>query len=60
MYAAQTFNNIPSKDGRCIQIGWGQIEQPGMAFNQMMTFTLRSFDAQEYQGRDFIVLRTCD
>ena len=38
MYAAQTFNNIPQKDGRRIQIGWGQIEQHGMPFNGMMMF----------------------
>jgi fructan beta-fructosidase len=46
LYAAQTFNNIPVSDGRCIQIGWGRIQQPGMPFNQMMLFptelTLRS------------------
>jgi fructan beta-fructosidase len=46
MAAAQTFNNIPASDGRCIQIGWGRITHPGMPFNQMMAFptqlTLRS------------------
>ncbi|MGQ8335192.1 GH32 C-terminal domain-containing protein [Sunxiuqinia sp. A32] len=38
MYAGQTFNNIPKEDGRRIQIGWGQIEQPGMPFSRMMMF----------------------
>jgi fructan beta-fructosidase len=36
LYAAQTFDNIPASDGRRIQIGWGRIQQPGMAFNMMM------------------------
>lgn len=36
IYAAQTFANIPENDGRRIQIGWGRIQQPGMAFNNMM------------------------
>lgn len=36
IYAAQTFNNIPAKDGRRIQIGWSRISHPGMHFNGMM------------------------
>ncbi len=38
MYAAQTFNNIPEKDGRRIQIGWGNIDLKGMPFNSQMMF----------------------
>ncbi len=38
MYAAQTFNNIPKKDGRRIQIGWGNIDLKGMPFNSQMMF----------------------
>lgn len=36
IYAAQTFTNIPSSDGRRIQIGWGRISHPGMSFNGTM------------------------
>ncbi|HIJ69911.1 MAG TPA: 2,6-beta-D-fructofuranosidase [Planctomycetes bacterium] len=36
--AAQTFENIPEKDGRRIQIGWGYIQTDDMPFNCVMTF----------------------
>jgi len=47
-YASQTFSNVPSEDGRRIQIAWGQIGHPEMPFNQQMNFpvelTLRTTD----------------
>lgn len=48
-YAGQTWNNIPSDDGRRIFIGWmAGGRYPGMPFNQQMSipceFTLRTTD----------------
>jgi sucrose-6-phosphate hydrolase SacC (GH32 family) len=45
-YASQTFNGVP--DGRRILMPWGQVNMPGMPFNQMMgipvELTLRAME----------------
>ncbi|MEJ7677548.1 MAG: GH32 C-terminal domain-containing protein [Segetibacter sp.] len=40
-YASQTFNNIPKKDGRRIQMARGRVNTPGMSFNQCMLFPVK-------------------
>jgi sucrose-6-phosphate hydrolase SacC (GH32 family) len=37
-YASQTYNHLPASDGRRILVAWGQVNLPGMPFNQMMDF----------------------
>ena len=38
-YATQTFNDIPAKDGRRIQLAWMSVGQyPGMPFSQQLSF----------------------
>lgn len=38
-YAGQTWSDVPSEDGRCLQITWmAGGEYPGMPFNQQMSF----------------------
>lgn len=38
-YAAQTWHDVPSDDGRRIQVGWmANASYPGMPFNQQMSF----------------------
>jgi len=36
-YASQTYNQLPAK-GRRVLVAWGQVNFPGMPFNQMMDF----------------------
>jgi sucrose-6-phosphate hydrolase SacC (GH32 family) len=40
-FAAQTWSDIPSEDGRRIQIAWLVGDLPGMPFNQQMTFPVQ-------------------
>jgi len=39
-YASQTYNGVPAADGRRILVAWGQVQLPGMSFNQQMAFPI--------------------
>ena len=39
-YAAQSWSDIPTSDGRRIQIAWLRDEKPGMPFSQQMSFPI--------------------
>jgi sucrose-6-phosphate hydrolase SacC (GH32 family) len=51
-YAAQTFSDIPSEDGRRIKIGWNTMEVPNTYFNNSMCFPtemkLKTIDSEVY------------
>ncbi|QMU29466.1 glycoside hydrolase family 32 protein [Adhaeribacter radiodurans] len=49
-YASQTYNNIPEKDGRRIQIGWSRIPLENMAFNQFMAFPTELKLSKSFDG----------
>ncbi|MCX7872437.1 MAG: glycoside hydrolase family 32 protein [Verrucomicrobiae bacterium] len=47
-YAAQTFSNEPK--GRVVQIGWLQVDTPGMPFNQAMSLPMELNLKQTREG----------
>lgn len=48
LYAAESFAAMP--DGRCVQMAWGRIEEPGMPFNQMILFPTEMRLAKTNEG----------
>ena len=65
-YAGVTFNGIPEKDGRRIQMNWFRVPMPGMPFNQAISVPLeltlrttpRGIRIHSWPVRELDLLRT--